>query len=187
MALNIYIISHPILKLFTNTIIYNQINTNTSQEKYIGLILIYEMIRKYIKVKQIYIKYINYIREINIIQPDQTYYIFTNLINTYNMIADIKILLPNIKIINFEENINKSFKNKTKDINKKANIIILDIILNKSSCIDLIKYLQIEINIPLHNINICCIKCYNDILEKLGTQYPKLNIYTAQIIQNRYV
>lgn len=184
MPLNIYIISHPIFKLLTNSI---NLNTNNKQEylhnyKYIGFILIYEIIRKYIKIKKIYIKCINYIKEIYIIDSDQQYYLFTNLAHNYQMIGDITILIPNITIINVEDNITELFKNQTNNIDNKAHIIILDIIMNTYSIIELIKYLEVETNISLNNIHIGCIECYNHILEKLGEQYRNIDIYTNKII-----
>nr|YP_009391954.1 uracil phosphoribosyltransferase [Acrosorium ciliolatum]ARW60098.1 uracil phosphoribosyltransferase [Acrosorium ciliolatum] len=181
MPLNIYIISHPIIKLLTNSFINNTIQYEYTY-KYIGFILIYEILRKYIKIKQIHIKCIYYTQIINILDKSETYYIFTDLVNTYHMITDIKILLPNIKIINFEEKINLSLKEKIKNINRNNNILILEMNLNKYSTIELITQLQKEADISLNKITIGCIKCNNDILEKLGIQYPKLNIYTTQII-----
>lgn len=181
MALNIYTISHPIIKLLTNSLIDNN-NQYDYNYRYIGFILIYEILRKYIKIKQIYIKCVDYTKLINILDQDETYYIFTNLANTYSIITDIKVILPNIQIIHFEEKLYKYLKEKIKYINKYTNILILETTLSQYSNIELITYLQKEQEVSLKKINIGCVNCHKDILDKLSKQYSKLNIYTTQII-----
>lgn len=181
MPLNIYIISHPIIKLLKNSLINNK-NQNEYSYRYIGFLLIYEIVRKYIKITTINIKCVYYTQVRNILNKNEKYYIFTDLVNTYHMITDIKILLPNIKIINFEKTINQSLKEKIERINQNNQILIFDINLNKSSTLELITYIQKETDISLKQITLGCINCNNNIVEKFGKIYPKLNIYTTQII-----
>jgi len=188
MRLNIYIISHPIIQILSSSIIYDKNNTISSfNYKYLGVLLIYEMMRKNIKTKSIYIKNINSVKKNYYIDQNQKYYMITNLINTYTIISDIKILMPEIEIIDIKnkenicDKINENNKLNIGNINN--NIIIFDVILYESSIIELMMYIRQNTKISINNIQIACLACYNQLLDKLGNEYPTLNIYTTKIIQ----
>nr|YP_010155939.1 uracil phosphoribosyltransferase [Cumathamnion serrulatum]QQY85326.1 uracil phosphoribosyltransferase [Cumathamnion serrulatum] len=187
MLLNIYLISHPIIKLLSKSFISTQINEtqNNYKYKYISLFLFYEMMRKYLQIKIIYVKKVSYIETFYLLESNKEYYIITNLLNTYNAIGEIKILMPNITILNINSQaqlLYRDIKGINKSTNKMKRIIILENILDQQSIIELITILIKENNIYIENIHIICITCYNQILDKLGKKYPKLNIYTTQII-----
>lgn len=186
--LNIYLISHPIITILSDSTLDKNFYKKSKLEykhKYLGLFLLYEILRKNISTKNIYIKQILYIKKINIIDNNNKYYILTNLNKTYNLINDINILIPQIKIFNIEPYIN--FYKNNKELfqilcnNKvKKNIIILDNIINNTEIFDLIKFLINDCKI--NKINIACLACDKQIINKLGNKYPKINIYTTKII-----
>nr|YP_009397337.1 uracil phosphoribosyltransferase [Thuretia quercifolia]ARW66523.1 uracil phosphoribosyltransferase [Thuretia quercifolia] len=185
MKLNIYIISHPIIKILSNSIIRNNkiIIKDSQQYKYLGFLLIYETMRKYINIKSIYIKKTNYVKTIYVTDPNKENYIFTNLIETYKIIGEITLLLPEIKVVNIDtkkkiEKIHLDLKN----TNTNKEIIIFDTVLKSTWIIEIVKDLNKNKEICIENIKIACLACYNQILNKLGKEYPKLQIYTTEII-----
>nr|QCI06375.1 hypothetical protein [Dictyurus purpurascens] len=184
MQLNIYIVSHPIIKILSNSIIENNKITNISiyNEKYLGFLLIYELMRKYIKINSIYIKKINYVKKIYIKNHNKQHYIITNLIETYKIIGEITSLLPDIKIININTKQNIQQIENLQNITFNTEIIIFDKILKSSWILQIIRHLIRKRKICIENIQIVCLACYNQILDKLGNEYPKLEIYTAKII-----
>nr|QCI09059.1 Uracil phosphoribosyltransferase [Inkyuleea mariana] len=193
MQLNIYIISHPIIKILSNTIISSALNTynkfSSQTHKYIGLLLVYEVLRKWMQIKNLYIKKINYIKEVHIIDSQESYLIITNLLHTYNIITEIKILLPDTELQHIDLNNNKSFTDdynniKLINIESTKKIMIIEKFLDNYKIIDLIKYLQVEKNVKIHQIKIISVTCNTKILEKIGQMYPNLNIYTTKLINN---
>nr|YP_009393620.1 uracil phosphoribosyltransferase [Bostrychia simpliciuscula]ARW62182.1 uracil phosphoribosyltransferase [Bostrychia simpliciuscula] len=193
MQLNIYKISHPIIQFLSSSIINKTTSKSLHEQhyKYIGLLFIYEVLRKYIKTEELYIKNIHYTKNVNLINLQNRCYIFTDLPSTYRMITDIKILLPNIEIVHVEykndHTIDKEIKNINKNIELKyfnINIFILDEIIKNEEIIKLIKYLKRHTKVPSENMHIACIACYNEILNKLSNIYPKLKVYTTKIIYN---
>ena len=101
MLLNIYILSHPIIKLLSPSItkLNNNEEINHENIKYIGLFLIYEITRKYIILESIYIKKIFYIQEIHLPKKNEEYYIITDLVKTYKIVGEVQNLIPNLKIV----------------------------------------------------------------------------------------
>lgn len=189
MQLNIYTVSHPIIQFLANSIINPAQNQYIyeNNHKYTGFLFIYEILRKYVKTDKLYIKNMKSTKDFYLINSKIKCYIFTDLSSTYTMVTDIKILLPNIKIIHTEyENI-EQIKNKIQKLqieNYSANIFILDKILQGDKIIKLIKYIKTQTEISLENINIACMVCYDETLNKLAKIYPKLKIYTIKIIYN---
>ena len=190
MRLNIYIISHPIIKLLSNSIIYTKNDYSYLYHyKYIGLLLIYEIMRKYLIIQSVYIKKVYYIRQIYQIGLKERYYIITDIVKTYNIITDIKLLMPDIEIININNNntsqhfLDLENIKELSLINYNKNVIILDSVLYESTFIDLITYIIKNTTISINNIQIACLACYNELLDKLGYEYPNLNVYTTKIIK----
>nr|QCI08078.1 hypothetical protein [Plumaria plumosa] len=186
MQLNIYLISHPIIKFLSDSIIYSQDNSITKNKysHHIGLLLIYEIMRKWTRIRNIYIKKLSYIQELSLLNSNQRYYIFTNLSQTYQIVTEIESLLPNIQIIHAEYNKHISYPSNMifSDFQKKnIKIIILERILYQDYIVKLIQELNINKKIPLDQINIACISCYKPILDIIGKAYPELNIYTTKI------
>nr|QCI04238.1 hypothetical protein [Anotrichium furcellatum] len=189
MQLNIYTISHPIIKLLTDNKISNGIyeKFQTNNDKYITLFLIYEISRKWIKINHIYIKQFNYIKEITILNHREKYFLCTYISKNYNILPEIKMLIPQIEIVDTENNLEifkKNFQQKIKDfINKDIQILIFEKTLLDSCIINVLNYLTISEYIPIQHINIACIYCNHQTLNIIGNQYSQLKIYTTKIIQ----
>ena len=188
MQLNIYLISHPIIQLLSNNVIYQQGDEAilTNSQKNIGLFLIYEATRKWVKINNTYIKKFNRIDEIKLLDSNNQYYIFTNISKTYKMLVDIQLFLPKVQIINLNNNNQIVFENidnhsllKSNSSNTKA--IIFENILQESCIIPLIK--AIKQYTVTKNIKITCIACYDKTLSIIGNYYPELQIYTTKIIK----
>nr|YP_009399006.1 uracil phosphoribosyltransferase [Cliftonaea pectinata]ARW68066.1 uracil phosphoribosyltransferase [Cliftonaea pectinata] len=190
MQLNIYTISHPIIELLSNSTIYNSRDESNAQfyYKHIGLFLLYEVLRKQIKIEKIYVKYTYSIKDLCLISPCTKNCILTNLKDTYSMLGDIKILMPSIEIINVKyDNYKLDIIDKTKllKLQEKYNnlkILILENNLKNDTIINLIDNLKNENKILIKDIKIACITSYYEILNKLGKIYPKLVIYTTKIV-----
>nr|YP_010171062.1 uracil phosphoribosyltransferase [Chondria tumulosa]QSD57203.1 uracil phosphoribosyltransferase [Chondria tumulosa] len=184
MQLNIYNISHPIIKLLSNVIKENKKNEIISSYYYknLGLLLMYEILRKHITIKKIYIKSIYSIKLINLTNQKRKYIIVTNLLYNYEMLQDIKILLPDIDIININcEQINKSKVKINDTIIKKIEIFILEKELKNINILEVIKYFISHYNISINHISIISIISYENILNELSKKYPKLKVYTTEI------
>nr|YP_009295885.1 uracil phosphoribosyltransferase [Schimmelmannia schousboei]AOM64820.1 uracil phosphoribosyltransferase [Schimmelmannia schousboei] len=187
MQLNIYIISHPIIEIMMNKIIYSQSNNIQKYYKKIGLLMVYEVLRKWMKIQTIYIKQINQIKELCILNTKESYVIITNLVESYPMITDIDDLLPSINIQHINQPIDPiKLQNSyiLQKINNTSKILIFELFLNNYEIIKLLNYLLLKKNIKTSQIKILCITCNHKILEKLGQMHPKLNIYTTKIITN---
>ena len=188
MQLNIYLISHPIIQILSNNIICQKGDEAilTNNYKKIGLLLIYEATRKWVKINNTYIKKFHDIHEMKLLDSNSEYYIFTNISKTYKMLVDIQLFLPKTHIINLNNDNQIVFgnteKNKllnTNSKNKKA--IIFENILQEPYIIPLIK--AINQYILAKNIKIICLACYDKTLGIIGNHYPELQIYTTKIIK----
>nr|YP_010851519.1 Uracil phosphoribosyltransferase [Echinothamnion hookeri]WGH14369.1 Uracil phosphoribosyltransferase [Echinothamnion hookeri] len=186
MTLNIYEISHPIIK-----ILLTRINKNRQEEnyKYIGFLLIYEIFRKYIDINKIYIKQIRKIKYYDVINKNKKYFILTNLSNTYDIINEIKTVLPQISIIHIDysntEQIEKSITNLKINL-EKDKILIIEKVTTNNTIINLIKYLKRKKNLHSKDINIGCIISSEETLNQIAHHYPQLKVYTTKIIyQNK--
>nr|YP_009392785.1 uracil phosphoribosyltransferase [Bostrychia tenella]ARW61347.1 uracil phosphoribosyltransferase [Bostrychia tenella] len=191
MTLNIYTISHPIIQFLASSIINQNTEQNVYEKncQYIGLLFIYEVLRKYTKIEELYIKKMYSTKNFYLINLQTKFYIFTDLSKNYKMVTEIKILLPNIEIIHIEyrnnDTMNKNTENNIKHIKIKYSnikIFILDEIVNNEQIIKIIKYLETQTKISLNNIILACIACYDDILHKLDNIYPQLKVYTTKIV-----
>lgn len=188
MQLNIYLISHPIIKILSNSIIQNNVNIhNKNEQRYLGLFLIYEIMRRYIDVKNIYIKQIFHSKIVYRLNSNKKHYIITNLSNTYSIIGKITFVIPNFHIIDIDYfNWNNHVLNKLNvilnDKKRQKRFIIFENILVQNNIIQLIENLNNKIKVNIKEINIACLACNQQILNKISQKYPKLNIYTTKII-----
>nr|YP_009394234.1 uracil phosphoribosyltransferase [Rhodomela confervoides]ARW62796.1 uracil phosphoribosyltransferase [Rhodomela confervoides] len=189
MQLNIYKISHPIIKILSTSILNGTKNSYIYENhyRYLGFLLLYEILRKYINIQEVYVKLLYSVKYFDVINSKSKYLILTDLSKTYQMIIDIKNLIPNLNIVNVNydnpENIVNSINN-VKIEYWNTDIFIIEEKTTDKKIIKLIEYLEIQKNIPLEKINICSISSNNYILNKLGNQYPKLKVYTTKIIYN---
>nr|YP_009400022.1 uracil phosphoribosyltransferase [Tolypiocladia glomerulata]ARW69841.1 uracil phosphoribosyltransferase [Tolypiocladia glomerulata] len=184
MQLEIYKISHPIIQTIINKLDRYHNNELKYYNKYIGLLIIYEILRKYIKIQKLYIKKVRGIKEIDIIDKKNKYLILTDISKTYNMINEMEYIFNHAKIvhINYDnrKTIEYSIDNLKIDINNTY-IFIIEKITEKEKVLGLIEYLEIIKKIPSDKISIGNIISNNKILEKIGTKYPKLKVYTTKI------
>nr|YP_010903174.1 hypothetical protein P4C74_pgp005 [Hypnea pseudomusciformis]WCH55228.1 hypothetical protein [Hypnea pseudomusciformis]WCH56821.1 hypothetical protein [Hypnea pseudomusciformis] len=191
MPLNIYIISHPIISILSTQIISSlQTNNKINEPIYseINFLLIYELLRKWIKVKNIYIKDINKMKEISMFNPKESYILFTNIEKYYNIINHLKILMPKLSLrhIDIDKNNNDYtkiyFNSKNRKYPQNNKIIIVQKILNNDAIIHFINQLINEYKIHINSIKIICIACHKKVLEAINTKYSNLDIYTTKII-----
>lgn len=185
MKLNIYNVSHPILKILSNITKQTEENSHILSYYYknIGLLLTYEVLRKYVVTKPVYIKCLYSTKLLNLISKDKKYKLLTNLHENYEMITEIKALLPNIDIIDTSLN-NAINVDHTVDSIEKTEILILKKKLNNINVSSIIEHLHLEKKIPICNIKIVCIIAYQNILTTLSYKHPELTIYTIEIGYN---
>lgn len=191
MRLNVYIISHPIIQKISSQARYS-VNSQTTYNNYhasypLHTFLIYELLRKWIKGYTVYIKCIDFIKELYIFDNQESYIIITNLMNCGNIVSQINYLLPKVYIqhINFTqiitENIDdRCFSNSILTSIENNKIIIMDDCLT-SSVIQLLDYLVIQKAVEIIKIQIVCISCSNKVLETIADKYPSIKIYTTKI------
>lgn len=187
MQLRIYKISHPITKLISNNLLNKNVSGahNELYYRYLGFLILYEMFRKNLKIKNLHIKTVKGINILNVIDNTFKYIILTNIIETYSIINEIKLVLPNITIIHVEyENFN-NLNDRMRELNhnyRNANIFIIEKKTESDKITYIIDYLKKEKNVSLDNINIGNILSDSIALEKIGQKYPEIKIYTTQII-----
>ena len=190
MQLNIYLISHPIIQTLANDFIYKQnlhIYKNTHNNySQLGFLIIYEILRKSLKIHKIYIKKIHYIKEIYKLNKNKSYLILTDIIKSYSFINNALDLFPEVRVkhININQD-NNRFNNITEyqiTSNIDTEILIIELNLNNYCILDTLNQLISKNKINSNSIKIICITCMNKILNKIGTKYPNLSIYTTKII-----
>ncbi len=186
MQLQIYQISHPLIKLISS-----RINTQYTShldkkqcEKYIGFLIIYEIFRKYIPIRNIYIKLTEGTKKIDTVDNDKKYILLTNVSNTYNMLTEITSIISNFELHHVEydnkNKINNYIENMYSD-NKETYIFIIEKITKSYKVINLLEYLVKEKKISLDQISICNILSSSRILKEIGQKYPKLKVYTTKV------
>ena len=192
MRLNIYLISHPIIQKLATDIKNYIVQNKTLRQKYhifhiLNTLLIYEVVRKWIKPYNAYIPSINSIKELYVFDPRESYLILANLVYYSNILLDIYNLLPrtDVQHINLDPLCvkyidNTCFKSNCIDEIKNKKIIIINNFLT-TSIIEILDYLTIEKQISISQVRIICLVCNNTILEKLGERYPLIHIYTTRI------
>lgn len=188
MKLNIYIISHPIIQIFNNHITQNKYNTskNISDNIYhskIMVFLIYELFRKTILIQNIYINKLDTIQHLAKMNSMQRNYVFTNIIENFDIMNEISTTFPQTEIqhydinntINPTDNIKYTFNNIT-------NIIIVEKFLDQYDIIRFLEHLINHVSVDEKQIIIACITCNNQIIERISQKYHHIRLYTTQII-----
>nr|YP_009297070.1 uracil phosphoribosyltransferase [Ceramium japonicum]AOM66413.1 uracil phosphoribosyltransferase [Ceramium japonicum] len=187
MKLNIYIISHPIIKIFSHNIKKNHLKSESTQddsESKIMLFIIYEILRKLIYITNIYINKLDYIKHISVMDYQQKNYIITNMVKNFHLLTEIYNKFPHTYITNCNNNENYTNQIHQYDINDKTNILIVENFLTEDTIIKTIQNIQHDMKIKEKQITIACITCTNQILEKISQYYNEINLYTTKIIYN---
>nr|YP_009394025.1 uracil phosphoribosyltransferase [Polysiphonia sertularioides]ARW62587.1 uracil phosphoribosyltransferase [Polysiphonia sertularioides] len=186
MQLKIYKISHPVLKIIMNQINETHIKQSKQEyySRYIGFLMIYEILRRYIKIQNLYIKIIEGTKTIEEINQNRRYIILTDISQTYNMITDIKSLISNIEVFHIDYKNNYDIKKSMEKINldiKDAYIFIIERITEDYKVLDLINILHKNQKILIKNIVLGNIFINDIILKTIGNQYPEMTVYTTKI------
>nr|YP_010198301.1 hypothetical protein LK226_pgp005 [Gracilaria ornata]UAD86717.1 hypothetical protein [Gracilaria ornata] len=183
MRLNIHTLIHPTIQKLAYEIIYQKSHKklqDTNSEKTLGMLIVYEILRKYLKIDNIYIKKVDVLKERRLLNQLDKYLFITNLIECYNMLADVQRILPecSLKHIDFN-NIHNTFYCDEKL--QEHQIIIFEKFLKNYGIIEIINYLQKNNQINLNHVRIICLTCNKNILKYLAKKYPQLSIYTIKI------
>nr|YP_009395483.1 uracil phosphoribosyltransferase [Polysiphonia infestans]ARW64463.1 uracil phosphoribosyltransferase [Polysiphonia infestans] len=186
MQLRIYKISHPLIKLMLGRINTECISNIDREycERYMGFLIIYEILRKSIILKRIYIGLLGGTKEIEITDNKTKNIILTNTSETYSMITEIKCIISNLEVIHLEYDNEIRIENYIKNnstMNKSSCILILEKITKDYQIMNLLDYLISTENITQNQISIGNIFSKSEVLKKISKRYPELKIYTTQV------
>ena len=187
MKLNIHIISHPIIQNLSSIIINqtskSNINNNLSL-KQLGLFLLYETIRNWIKTYKLTIQQISHKKEITIADPKESFIIISNTLKYLSLIQDTQFILPNSDLRLIEDNIHHKNSFELPEINLNTKIIIITDKIKPKYILNLLNYFLYKKNIQIYQIRLICIQCKTDQLIEISKKHKQLNIYTTKIINN---
>nr|UAD85696.1 hypothetical protein [Gracilaria edulis] len=184
MKLNIHVIIHPIIQQLAYKLIYTKSQKNSQNyddEKTLGMLIMYEIFRKWLTTNNIYIKKVDILQEKLLSNELNRYLIISNIIENHNILSNIKKILPqtDFKHISLEK------KNKLYNWNPKISmkkIIIFEKFLQDYKIMTTIKNLEEKNKINLTNVKVVCITCNSKILYYIARRYPKINVYTTKIV-----
>lgn len=183
MKLQIYKISHPLIKIMLAQMEIEYLSKIDKKyyERYIGFLVIYEILRKYMTTQILHIKLLNGSKKIETVDIKKKYIILTNISDTYSMINDIEYITSNIQIIHTEYEENNKIKNYINKISQNSYIFIIEKNTKNYKIINLIEYLRKINHIKLKNISIGNIFSDSKTLKMLGEKYPEIKVYTTKI------
>lgn len=187
MSISIYTIKHPLALTWDSCLLQGEL---TSFEEFdliqkLVIALIYEASRKFIHVNKLYLKTINSLEVINILDNNFGYCIIAN--TCIAQIAGKKILsvLPKSKIYSESverhdmENLCEKYKLSMHNIK----IIVIQDLLDSKIVKNILKLMS-ELHIESQNLQICCFSCSSNTLESLNLTCPDLHIYTVKLINS---
>lgn len=193
MKLNIYTVSHPITQFLWSNIQNGNFQSHTENYtwKQLGLFLIYETTRNWIKIYELKIKQIYTIKELKIIDPKESYLVVANITIDIGVVQEARDILPkcNISLIDFNKNnspslIDSNFSYIPEKIDLSTKILIIKKYINIEYFLKLMDYLTKTKKVNTSRIRLICIICEDSKLIKISHKYPQLNIYTVQITSN---
>lgn len=193
MKLNIYTISHPIVQILSNEAQNTNLESNTKNQTYkqLGLFLIYETIRNWLKIYRLQIKQVNFVKEIVVIDPKESYIIMTDINMDLAFIQEASYIVPNcnIGLMNFNKTdttnlMDSDFSNTLAQINESTKIIVINKYIDVENLSKLMDYLIIIKKIHTTQIRLTCIICEENKLVKISQKYPELKVYTTQVKDN---
>ena len=179
--------SHPIMQSLAELIINDKKHLNTQDAiiKNLGLLIVYEAIRSWIKIYKLKIKRIKLHEEIITTDPKESYVIIINSLKYFNYFYEVKSLIPqiNFQLIQETEINKKSIAlSDYVEINQYTKIIIALRKLNTEYVASLIDYLMKNKNIGFDRINLISFVCTKDEIIKLSQKHSYLSLYTAKIL-----
>ncbi len=188
MKLNIRLMSHPIIQSICEKFTHQEtFSCITDQSlKNLGLLIIYETMRNWIKTYKISIQQMQSRGDFIITDPKESYIIIFNNLKHLSFFYEIKDLLPKSELILIRENEAASRSSNASielpKINSCTKIIISLSQLNAVYAIEVIRELIKQYKVQISQIRLTSIICREDELIKLGEQYSYLNVYTSKII-----
>lgn len=193
MKLNIHLVSHPLVQNLSNLTkgSLTSRNLKNPHTKYLGLFIIYETIRKWVKVYHLTIKQIASKKITTIIDPKESYTIIIGNLEYISLFQEIELLLPRVSIeliTNKEIEIFRASQDSSvlKPIKLSPKIIIISYSINVEYIKNLIDMLGTYKNTKIHQMIITCIECSTTGLNQLSedTKYRDLSIYTTKITED---
>ncbi len=186
MPINIYAVKHPLVLNWTNHLIHNQNNHHDQQEliSKITLALIYEACRNTIQSQTLYIKYINEIQTIWLMQNRPINLICSDIEILQMISKDVRKLIPAIiihPILIAQQN--NQWEIIPTNLNQSAlqntnRVIIIEYELKADKIDTILNHIY---NQKITKINICCNKCSSIELDNLGQKHRYIDVYTGYI------
>lgn len=192
MQLHIYILSHPLFKQLCSIVqkrkLEYYVQARLNQE--LGSLLIYETIRKWLLIRDLYVRYVDTFKKIEFIDTQESYIVITSTYQNYNLVYEANNLLPNCHVIfiqwkyieNIQSIVSREFNYQVRSIDKSKKIIIVEKYINGFFIIDLINYLIQNKEMEISQIRLTALTCHINILERLSQKYPGLRLYIVHII-----
>lgn len=188
MKLSIHIISHPIIQYLSSITEQKNLMSSTKHQwfRQLGLLLIYETIRNWLKTYQVSIKKVSYTTDMTITDPKESYVIIADTGINLSLIQEVQYLLPQCHINLISSSSYGSRKEHelnscAKHLDKNTKIIIISSEIDIDYILGTIHTLIYIQGISIEQIRLTCIKCETEKLIKISQEYPMLNIFTASI------
>nr|QHO64075.1 Phosphoribosyltransferase [Lympha mucosa] len=192
MNLNIYTINHPIVRNLISYIYNTETNIIERREilSQLSYILFYEATRKSIKLINLHIKKLNSIVEIALLPKKISQIIFNEIHASPILCKKIYDIIPKAIVLPFYTNSIKDTKyikinieNHLNLIESHSQIFILQIYLNTDILCEIFHLIEAK-KIKIEQIQVLCIVCSIEELQKTSQKYSNLNIYTTKIINH---
>lgn len=191
MKLHVHHLSHPLIQNLYNITseLITPNNIIVQANKHLGLFMIYETVRKLVKVYHLSIKQIKSSKEIVLIDPKDSYTIVFNDLKCLSMFQEMQLLLPKINLELIQNHDIESIvriDSILDGLSPHSKIIIVNYNINIQYIESIINLFTKKNTVKTHKISIICIKCTTAQLLQLSENklYKDLTIYTAKIIQN---
>ena len=191
MKLRIHHISHPLVQNLYNIIdeSLSPKNIKAQATRHLGIFMMYETIRKLIRIYNLTIKQIKSNKEIVIIDPKDNYTIVFNDLDYLSMFQEIQLLLPkvNLKLIPYRDVDKTQAVNCTlENIDSHTKVIIVSYDISVQYLNNLIYLFTQKSGLNNCQISIICIRCNTNQLLQISENelYKNSTIYTTKIIKD---
>nr|AIA20548.1 hypothetical protein [Neoporphyra perforata] len=177
MQLQINIASHPLIQHWAG-ILENDSNPGTILRtacSELGKWITYEIMREWLVTEKIELRTNS---NVNLINSNYKYIIIIVMPYGFILAEGARALLPTASIALV--NGNTTIKNIPNQLNSFTKILILDLFLDESIITPILKNL-LKKGAILNNIKVACLECGTVQLNKLGCNWPKLEVYTTKV------